>query len=725
MPQRIPMDGSPPRGIWLRWEALVFEVALPRDGAKRILHGLSGQLLPAQLMAVMGPSGSGKTSLMKLLAGRRPPTAGALLVNGEPMHVPTMRRASGFVAQTTVFLDTLTVRETVTFTAMLRLDRSVPVASKRARVEQVLQAVDLAKCADSRIGNDLTGGISGGERRRLSIVRARVRANAACVRADARALFATLLQAVEVVHKPLMLLLDEPTSGLDATSAQMVGDALRRMSAADGTSSLCSIHQPRASLLAVFDVLLLLAEGRVVYNGPINLAGDGGVLEYFVKNGFACPALENPADWLLDLVHGAEAGGAETPAKQDVEAAAADMQAGRVARAERFAALYAASPLAAASMQPPADPPAPLPAAGRGSEHGLFPTSWWTQFSAIWRRTLLYKLREPAAVMTQASTAVVMPLIVGGIFWSISLSQSAVSDRLAAVSFTVLMQAFVRARVVGIAARLHVLMQAPFSLRFRRCALTRSCCFRASAPCTCATTRWACTPPAPSSWRAPWPRCPSSSPSPTSAPPSAISVRALWIPQLACALTHLAAAVFGFQRDGRKYLIFVAIICTVTEAGAALLTSLGALSPDMETGNLLATLLIVILTLLDGACSHHVGPALRVLTALRPAGFYRNLADVPLWCRWVSSFSFLGYGVQAAAVNEFRGLTFTCTEEEARTGCIPDGDAFLRRQSLDGTSIGANIGYIILLAVGSRFVAYLALRFLYTGQSFRERLAQP
>jgi ATP-binding cassette subfamily G (WHITE) protein 2 len=236
-----------------------------------------------------------------------------------------------------------------------------------------------------------------------------------------------------------MLLLDEPTSGLDATSAQMVGDALRRMSAADGTSSLCSIHQPRASLLAVFDVLLLLAEGRVVYNGPINLAGDRGVLSYFAQNGFACPPLENPADWLLDLVHGAEAG-AEAPKRQDVEAAAGDVQAGRVARAERFAALYAASPLAAASMKPPAEPPAPLPATGRGSEHGLFPTSWWAQFSAIWRRTLLYKLREPAAVMTQASTAVVMPLIVGGIFWSVSLSQSFVSDRLAAVSFTVLMQ---------------------------------------------------------------------------------------------------------------------------------------------------------------------------------------------------------------------------------------------------------------------------------------------
>ncbi len=103
-------------GLWLRWEGLVYEVALLKTGepgaptTKRILHGLNGQVLPGQLLAIMGPSGSGKTSLIKLLAGRRAPTEGTLMVNGEPLDVPSYRRASGFVAQTTVFLDTLTVR---------------------------------------------------------------------------------------------------------------------------------------------------------------------------------------------------------------------------------------------------------------------------------------------------------------------------------------------------------------------------------------------------------------------------------------------------------------------------------------------------------------------------------------------------------------------------------------------------------------------------------------
>ena len=122
---------APQQGLWLRWEGVTYDVAAPPDaavgtrepdgaaaapldapppGLKRILYGLSGQVLPGELLAVMGPSGSGKTSLLQVLAGRRSATAGAVLVNGKPMDVPTFRRASGFVAQSTVFLDTLTVR---------------------------------------------------------------------------------------------------------------------------------------------------------------------------------------------------------------------------------------------------------------------------------------------------------------------------------------------------------------------------------------------------------------------------------------------------------------------------------------------------------------------------------------------------------------------------------------------------------------------------------------
>ena len=102
-----------------------------------------------------------------------------------------------------------------------------------------------------------------------------------------------------------------------------------------------------------------------------------------------------------------------------------------------------------------------------------------------------------------------------------------------------------------------------------------------------------------------------------------------------------------------------------------------------------------------------------------------NLAAIPPWCRWVSKLSFMGYGVQAAAADEFRGLAFSCSAEEAVVGCITTGDAYLQRLSMQDVNIWANVGYMIAFSVGSRFIAYCALRFMYTGQSFRERLAQP
>ena len=102
---------------------------------------------------------------------------------------------------------------------------------------------------------------------------------------------------------------------------------LRRMSraAADGTTSLCTIHQPRASLLAVFDNLLLLADGRTVYFGPVRLRLDGsdagttGVLAYFSALGYECLALSNPADWLLDVVNCAPPAGGEAAAEEEEE----------------------------------------------------------------------------------------------------------------------------------------------------------------------------------------------------------------------------------------------------------------------------------------------------------------------------------------------------------------------------------------------------------------------
>ena len=253
-----------------------------------------------------------------------------------------------------------------------------------------------------------------------------------------------------------------------------------------------------------------------------------------------------------------------------------------------------------------------------------------------------------------------MPLLVGGIYWRIPLTQTAVTDRLAAISFFILLQSFMCMDQILLFPK-----ERAVYLRDHATGLHSTSSFFVARTLAEVPFIWA----------------------------------------FGCMCATIVYWLFGFQRDAAKFFTFLAIIAAVTEAGAALLTSIGALSPTMEVGNLAATMLIVILALLDG--------------------FYRNLSAIPAWCRWVSRLSFLGYGVQAAAANEFRGLRFTCSAEEAAVGCIATGDAYLTRLGMHDVNVWANVGYMVAFALGSRFIAYCALRFLYTGQTFRERLAQP
>lgn len=163
----------------------------------------------------------------------------------------------------------------------------------------------------------------------------------------------------------------------------MVGDTLRRMSRVDGTTSLCTIHQPRATLLAVFDSLLILAEGRTAYFGPVGLRLDGsdggnGVLAYFTSLDFHCPPLSNPADWLLDVVNCADPPAGDDGVMREEEEEDAKL-ARRRAVARDFGDKYAASAVAVAAMAPPTTELKPLPPVGKGTTR--FPTSWFTQFA--------------------------------------------------------------------------------------------------------------------------------------------------------------------------------------------------------------------------------------------------------------------------------------------------------------------------------------------------------
>ena len=143
-------------------------------------------------------------------------------------------------------LGTLTVRETLTYSANLRLPTSMTIEEVNGIVEGTIIEMGLQECADRLIGNWHLRGISGGEKKRLSI-------------------------ALEILTRPCLLFLDEPTSGLDSASAFFVVQTLRNI-AHDGRTVIASIHQPSSEVFALFDDLFLLSGGQTVYFGAAKLA---------------------------------------------------------------------------------------------------------------------------------------------------------------------------------------------------------------------------------------------------------------------------------------------------------------------------------------------------------------------------------------------------------------------------------------------------------------------
>lgn len=137
----------------------------------QILFDVSGTVYPGEVLALMGPSGSGKTTLLSIAAGRAQrsmKTTGLVTFNGCTLDKP-MKRRIGYVMQDDLLYESLTVRETLYYAAMLRLPRSMPRQEKLDRIDAVLNALGLTKCKDTIVGGFFRRGISGGERKRTSV----------------------------------------------------------------------------------------------------------------------------------------------------------------------------------------------------------------------------------------------------------------------------------------------------------------------------------------------------------------------------------------------------------------------------------------------------------------------------------------------------------------------------------------------------------------------------
>lgn len=245
-----------------------------------ILKSLNTTFEPGVLNVIMGPSGSGKTSLLNLMARRlhnsiatRYEPRGGMFFNGAIPSEKVIRSICSYVCQDDdALLPYLTVRENLHFAAGLRLPAHLSKDEKQQRAESVLLKMGLRDCADNLVGSDVVKGISGGEKRRVTI-------------------------AIQILTDPRILFLDEPTSGLDAFTASSIIEVLRGL-AEEGRTLVLTVHQSRSDLFQYFHNVLLLARG-----GHSVYAGKGSyMLSHFASLGFNCPTTTNPADFALDLI---------------------------------------------------------------------------------------------------------------------------------------------------------------------------------------------------------------------------------------------------------------------------------------------------------------------------------------------------------------------------------------------------------------------------------------
>jgi ABC-type multidrug transport system ATPase subunit/ABC-type multidrug transport system permease subunit len=198
---------------------------------------------------------------------------GKLLFNGAEPSKEVLQSIVSFVTQDDdALLPSLTVRETLRFAAGLRLPSWMSKSDKKARAEEVLLQMGLKDCADNLIGSELKKGISGGEKRRVTI-------------------------AIQILTDPRILLLDEPTSGLDGFTAASIMEVLKGL-ANEGRTLILTIHQSRSDLWQSFGNVLLLARG----GHPVFAGLRDNMLKHFGEEGFECPRTTNPADFALDLI---------------------------------------------------------------------------------------------------------------------------------------------------------------------------------------------------------------------------------------------------------------------------------------------------------------------------------------------------------------------------------------------------------------------------------------
>ncbi|EER98908.1 ABC transporter G family member 36 [Sorghum bicolor] len=285
--------------------ATALRILRSRKRALPILHDVSGIIRPRRMTLLLGPPGSGKTTLLLALAGRLDKdlkVSGRVSYNGHGMEEFVPQRTAAYISQHDLHIAEMTVRETLAFSARcqgvgsrfdmlmelsrrekaanIKPDADIDAFMKASAVggheanvvtDYILKILGLELCADTMVGDEMLRGISGGQRKRVTTGEMLV--------GPARALF-----------------MDEISTGLDTSTTFQIVNSLRQSIHVLGGTAVISLLQPGPETFNLFDDIILLSDGQVVYQGPRE-----DVIEFFESMGFRCPQRKGVADFLQEV----------------------------------------------------------------------------------------------------------------------------------------------------------------------------------------------------------------------------------------------------------------------------------------------------------------------------------------------------------------------------------------------------------------------------------------
>ncbi|CAK9155087.1 unnamed protein product [Ilex paraguariensis] len=378
---------------------------------KVLLNDISGEARDGEILAVLGASGSGKSTLIDALANRiaKGSLKGTVTLNGEPLESRLLKVISAYVMQDDLLFPMLTVEETLMFAAEFRLPRTLSKSKKKMRVQALIDQLGLRNAAKTVIGDEGHRGVSGGERRRVSI-------------------------GIDIIHDPIILFLDEPTSGLDSTSAFMVVKVLQRI-AQSGSIVIMSVHQPSYRIIGLLDRLIFLSRGQTVYSGsPANLP------LFFSDFGHPIPENENRTEFALDLIRELEGSPGGTKSLVEFNKSWQDLKRSRardndpnqspssthnLSLKEAISASISRGKLVSGTAND-SSPSSMVP---------TFANPLWIEMAVLSERSFKNSLRMPEIFGIRLAAVLVTGFILATIFWQLDNSPKGIQERLGFFAF--------------------------------------------------------------------------------------------------------------------------------------------------------------------------------------------------------------------------------------------------------------------------------------------------